>query len=89
MEPFKYFAYICYNTEWGKKEQKKLKHYRMPATLCSEHGWERITKTNHEDVIYYKALLLEYTRDLLLVMREDFLEEITSHHIKNKVFEDD
>ncbi len=51
--------------------------------------WERITKTNHKDVAYYKGLLLEYTRDLLMVMREDFLEEITGHHIKNKTFEDD
>lgn len=51
--------------------------------------WERITKTNHEDVTYYKGLLLEYTRDLLLIMREDFLEEITGHHIENKAFEDE
>lgn len=51
--------------------------------------WERITKSNHKDVIYYKGLLKEYTRELLLVMREDFLEEITGHHIKNKAFEDD
>lgn len=50
--------------------------------------WERITKTNHKDVTYYKALLKEYTCDLLLVMREDFLEEITGHDIKNKAFED-
>lgn len=51
--------------------------------------WERITRTNHKDVTYYKGLLQEYTRDLLMVMREDFLEEITGHHIKNKTFEDD
>lgn len=51
--------------------------------------WERITKTNHKDVTYYKGLLLEYTRDLLMVMRNDFLEEITGQHIKNKAFEDD
>lgn len=41
---FKYFAFISYNskdTEWGKKVQRKLEGYRMPATLCSEHGWER------------------------------------------------
>lgn len=49
--------------------------------------WERITQTNHADVTYYKGLLQEYTRDLLMVMREDFLEEITGHHIKNKAFE--
>lgn len=43
-QQFNYFAFISYNsrdTEWGKKVQKKLEHYRMPATLCSEHGWER------------------------------------------------
>lgn len=43
-QEFKYFAFISYNskdTEWGKRVQKKLEHYRMPATLCSEHGWER------------------------------------------------
>ena len=49
--------------------------------------WERITKSNHEDVSYYKDLLKEYTRDLLMVMRQDFLEEITGKHIKNKAFE--
>ena len=43
---FKYFAFISYNskdTEWGKRVQRKLEHYRMPATLCSEHGWESPT----------------------------------------------
>lgn len=43
-EQFRYFAFISYNskdTEWGKKLQKKLEHYRLPSTLCSEHGWER------------------------------------------------
>jgi len=41
---FKYYAFISYNakdTTWGKKLQKKLEHYRMPAALCSEHGWKR------------------------------------------------
>ena len=38
--------------------------------------WERITKTNHKDVTYYKGLLEEYTRELLFCMRCDFLEEI-------------
>lgn len=51
--------------------------------------WERVTRSNHKDVTYYKGLLREYTRDLLLVMREDFLEEITGHNIENKAFEDD
>lgn len=43
--------------------------------------WERINQSNHKDVTYYKGLLQEYTRDLLMVMRIDFLEEITGVHI--------
>lgn len=50
--------------------------------------WERITKTNHEDVTYYKGLLREYTCNLLWLMRMDFLEEITNEHINNKAFEE-
>ena len=41
---FKYFAFISYNEKdmnWGKRLQKKLEHYRMPTTLCSQHGWKR------------------------------------------------
>lgn len=49
--------------------------------------WERITKSNHKDVTYYKSLLHEYTKDLLMVMRLDFLEEITGKHINCKTFE--
>ena len=51
--------------------------------------WERITKSNHEDVTYDKGLLQEYTGDLLMVMCQDFLEEITGKYIKNKVFEEE
>lgn len=43
-QQFKYFAFISYNskdTEWGKRVQRKLEHYRMPATLCNERGWKR------------------------------------------------
>ena len=43
-QAFKYFAFISYNskdTDWGKKLQKKLEHYKLPSTLCSEHGWTR------------------------------------------------
>lgn len=50
--------------------------------------WERITQTNHEDVTYYKGVLYEYTKDLLMVMRIDFLEEITGKHINCKAFKD-
>ncbi len=48
--------------------------------------WERITKNNHKDVAHYKALLREYTQELLMVMRLDFLEEITGRHINCKAF---
>lgn len=43
-QQYKYFAFISYSsldTEWGKQLQRKLEHYRMPSTLCSEHGWQR------------------------------------------------
>lgn len=43
-QDFKYYAFISYNskdTEWGKRVQRKLEHYRMPATLCNERGWKR------------------------------------------------
>jgi hypothetical protein len=39
-----YFAFISYSSHdqaWGKRLQRKLEGYRMPATLCSERGWER------------------------------------------------
>lgn len=41
---FKYFAFISYSSKdnsWGKRVQQKLESYRMPASLCSDHGWER------------------------------------------------
>ncbi len=41
---YKYFAFISYNSKdqkWGKRIQRKLEHYRMPSTLCSERGWKR------------------------------------------------
>ncbi len=50
--------------------------------------WEKITKSNHKDVTYYKGLLLEYTKELLTIMRLDFLEEITGEHIDCKAFEE-
>lgn len=51
--------------------------------------WERITRTNHLDVTHYKGLLKIYTRDLLMIMRCDFLEEITGEYIENKAYKDD
>ena len=43
-EQYRYFAFISYNSkdaQWGRRLQRKLESYRMPATLCSEHGWKR------------------------------------------------
>lgn len=43
-ETFKYFAFISYSSqdfEWGKRLQKKLEGYKIPVTLCREHGWKR------------------------------------------------
>lgn len=51
--------------------------------------WERISQSNHSDVASYIALLHEYTQELLMIMRLDFLEEITGKHIKCKSFKDD
>lgn len=44
MNEFKYFAFISYSsrdTKWGKRVQRKLESYRLPAELCSKHGWEK------------------------------------------------
>gem|GEM_PF-3842772 len=41
---YKYYAFISYssrNTAWGKRLQRKLEHYRMPAAICSSRGWKR------------------------------------------------
>lgn len=43
-QQYKYFAFISYSSQdqdWGKRLQRKLEHYRMPSTLCSQHGWDR------------------------------------------------
>ena len=38
--------------------------------------WERLTKTNHKDVTFYKGLLEEYARELLMCLRCDFIEDV-------------
>lgn len=38
--------------------------------------WEKITKSNHEDVTYYKGLLKQYAEELIKTMVKDFMEEI-------------
>ena len=40
--------------------------------------WERITQTNHKDVTFYKGLLKEYTRMLLMNLRCDFIEDVNN-----------
>ncbi len=64
-------------------DREAVANAHRAATRCTL--WERITQSNHKDVTYYKGLLQEYTRDLLLVMREDFLEEVEGRDIENKV----
>ena len=51
-----------------------LKEARADAEKISL--WEKITKSNHEDVTYYKGLLKQYTEELLSTMIKDFIEEI-------------
>ena len=48
-----------------------------PAYDAAMHRnlWERISKTNHKDVTYYKGLLKRYTEDLLTALRCDFMED--------------
>lgn len=43
-ESYSFFAFISYNkkdTKWGKRLQRKLEHYHLPAALRKETGWER------------------------------------------------
>lgn len=38
--------------------------------------WERITRSNHEDIAAYKSLLKQYTDVMMAMMIEDFLEDV-------------
>lgn len=41
---FQYFAFLSFSSKdlrWGRRLQRKLEHYRLPAALCSERGWSR------------------------------------------------
>ena len=38
--------------------------------------WERLTKSNHKDVTFYKGLLKEYACELLRGLTVDFLEDV-------------
>lgn len=38
--------------------------------------WERVTKSNHKDVTFYKGLLKVYAQELLNSLRIDFIEDL-------------
>ena len=38
--------------------------------------WERLTKSNHKDVTYYKGLMKLYTIELLDCLTFDFIEDV-------------
>lgn len=74
-QKIKYFAFISYSskdTEWGKKVQRKLERYRMPATMCNEHGWDR----NPIKPVFFAP----YDSDLnnIGIMMKDCIENATS-----------
>ena len=55
-------------------DREQLKYaYRAAQTRTL---WEKLTKSNHEDVTYYKGLLQVYTEELLSWLRVDFIEDV-------------
>lgn len=58
-------------TENDRQRLENAYHDAKVITL-----WEKITKSNHEDVTYYKGLLQAYTEELLSWMEADFIEDI-------------
>lgn len=38
--------------------------------------WERVTRSNHKDVTFYKGLLKVYAEELLNSLRIDFIEDL-------------
>lgn len=43
-QEYTYYAFISYShtdIKWGKRLERKLAGFKMPATLCSERGWKR------------------------------------------------
>ena len=68
----------------GKQIMCKQKNYKNREIIDEAHKdamkrtlWERVTKTNHIDVAFYKGLLEQYSQELLINMRNNFLNEIT------------
>ena len=55
-----------------------LEDYELDVDRAYEEAkkvtfWERVTKTNHADVSYFKGLIKQYTEELLEHMTQDFL----------------
>ena len=59
-------------------DREGIKYAYEDATRISL--WERLTKTNHKDGTFYKGLLEEYTKELLMCLRCDFIEDIQNYN---------
>lgn len=73
------FAHIINREgERGRVDNTYLNEYLPEAKRDAQiHSlWERITRTNHGDVTYYKDLLRIYSRELLESLTQDFLEDL-------------
>ena len=57
-------------------ERQAVEHAHRDATCRTL--WERLTRTNHRDVTYYKGLLRDYAEELLVCLRCDFIEDIVN-----------
>lgn len=44
--------------------------------------WERVTKSNHKDVTFYKGVLRVYADELLSSLRVDFVEDLNKDIVK-------
>ena len=60
------------------KRDMILEDYELDVERAYEEAkkvtfWERVTKTNHADVSYFKGLIKQYTEELLEHMTQDFL----------------
>lgn len=64
------------STTFTEDDREQLEEAYKDAKLITI--WERITKSNHEDVTHYKGLLKAYTEELLKWMEIDFMEDIVS-----------
>lgn len=59
-------------------ENDRMEIHRAYEDATRRTLWERLTNTNHKDVTFYKGLLEDYTRELLLCLRCDFIEDVNN-----------